>query len=243
MKASAEHRLRIEKRDQESITAADQTQYALVRYPGWLKAGFWLCLVIAVAVVIRRMIALSTPAAQGGPPEMGKLDAWFRSHAVLTWVHISAALLFVLLLPFMFRLNTKRASAELQKAFFVLGAITGATAYAMSRYAVGGWLERSAVLVFDTLFLVSLAKAYEMGRKGDATGQRLWMIRAVAVLLGIATTRPVMGVFFATARLTHLVPSQFFGIAFWIGFSINTVVIEFWLQSAARSGSRVSVAR
>jgi hypothetical protein len=57
------------------------------------------------------------------------------------------------------------------------------------------------------------------------------MLRAIAILLGIATTRPVMGIFFATAPLTHLAPSQFFGIAFWIGFSLNTLVIELWLRA------------
>lgn len=104
----------------------------------------------------------------------------------------------------------------------------------MSRYTVGGWLERAAVLFFDTLFLSSLARAwFFMLRGDDARKKEIWMIRAIAVLLGIATTRPVMGVFFATERLSHLSPHQFFGIAFWIGFSINTVVIEFWLR---RSG-------
>jgi len=58
-----------------------------------------------------------------------------------------------------------------------------------------------------------------------------WMLRSVAILLGIATTRPVMGVFFATSRLIHLEPGQFFGVAFWIGFSINTIAIELWLRS------------
>jgi hypothetical protein len=57
------------------------------------------------------------------------------------------------------------------------------------------------------------------------------MTRAIAVLLGIATTRPVMGIFFATSRITHLAPEQFFGIAFWIGFSINTLIVELWLRS------------
>jgi predicted membrane protein DUF2306 len=205
----------------------------VVRFPGWLIAGFWFCVVIALAVVIRRMIALLTPGTSGAPPELRNLDAWFRAHAVLTWVHISVALAFVLLLPFVFRVGAARPGA-IEKAFFALGAITGATAYGMSRYAVGGWLERSAVLVFDTLFLVSLARAYTMHREGNAEKQRVWMIRAVAVLLGIATTRPVIGAFFATERLTHLTPAKFFGIAFWIGFSINTIVIELWLRSEAR---------
>ena len=61
------------------------------------------------------------------------------------------------------------------------------------------------------------------------------MLRAIAILLGIATTRPVMGVFFATSRLTHLTPQQFFGIAFWIGFSLNTIVMELWLRTRARA--------
>jgi hypothetical protein len=57
------------------------------------------------------------------------------------------------------------------------------------------------------------------------------MLRAIAILLGIATTRPVIGVFFATSTITHLTPAQFFGIAFWIGFSLNTVVMELWLRT------------
>jgi hypothetical protein len=61
------------------------------------------------------------------------------------------------------------------------------------------------------------------------------MLRAIAILLGIATTRPVMGVFFATSRLTHLTPQQFFGIAFWIGFSLNTIVMELWLRTRGRT--------
>jgi len=205
----------------------------VAEFPGWLRAGFWICIVIAVAVVIRRMIALLTAGTYAGSPPLNELDAWFQAHAVLTWVHISVALAFVIMLPFLFRVSTAK-SDTLEKAFFILGTTTGATAYGMSRYAVGGWLERSAVLVFDTLFLVSLAKAYAMRREGNTEKQRAWMIRAVAVLLGIASTRPVMAVFFATQRLSHLTPDKFFGIAFWIGFSINTVVIELWLRSAMK---------
>jgi len=116
-----------------------------------------------------------------------------------------------------------------ERFLFPLGLVVGVTAYAMSVYAVGGWVERSAVLLFNTLFLFSLARAWLERR--DPALKLHWMTRAIAVLLGIATTRPVMGVFFATSRLTHLKPEQFFGIAFWIGFSINTVIVELWLRS------------
>jgi hypothetical protein len=159
---------------------------------------------------------------------MAGLDAAFASHPTLTLAHILPALAFVLIVPFIY-LRRFAASSWPERLLFPLGAVVGVTAYAMSRYAIGGWLERSAVLCFNTIFLFALARAW-MHRRDPLLKLR-WMTRAIAVLLGIATTRPVMGVFFATSRLTHLTSQQFFGIAFWIGFSINTVIAEFWLRS------------
>ena len=127
-----------------------------------------------------------------------------------------------------------------QRLFFALGAVIGVTAYAMSAYSIGGWVERSAVLFFNSLFLFSLARAYWYMRRGEWVQKMRWMWRAVGILLGIATTRPVMGVFFATSRWTHLEPSQFFGIAFWIGFSINTIIVELWLRSGEPDETHIS---
>lgn len=207
-------------------------------FPLWLKTGFCVCIGIAVAVVVRRAVALLTPSGSNAPPQLAVLDSWFAAHAALTWAHILCALAFVACLPFIFRKNAGNVRG-LHRAFFLLGSATGVTAYAMSIYAVGGWLERSAVLFYDTAFLVSLATAYGFMRRQDWAQQRRWMIRAVAILLGIATTRPVMGVFFATARLSHLTPHQFFGMAFWTGFSINAVVIELWLRRSAAERNQI----
>lgn len=115
-----------------------------------------------------------------------------------------------------------------------IGTVVGGTAFAMSVFATGGRVEQAAVLLFNSLFLYWLWRAYLQGRQGeDEEAHRSW-IRSVAILLGIATTRPVMGFFFATSRLTGLQPEQFFGIAFWIGFSINTLAVEWWLRSQPR---------
>jgi hypothetical protein len=200
-------------------------------YPGWLKVGFWICVVIAVAVVLRRVAALVHPAQAGviGSSPTAALDAVFASHAALTFAHILPAMAFVLLIPLVLLRRTGGVWAE--RLFFPLGVWVGVTAYAMSTHPVGGWVERSAVLFFNSLFLFSLARAFLAARQGEAIEKTRWMLRAVAILLGIATTRPVMGAFFATSLLTHLEPGQFFGIAFWIGFSINTIAIELWLRS------------
>lgn len=196
--------------------------------PFWLRIGFWACVLIAVAAVVRRVFALLYPP-HAGPAQMAELDEWFASHATLTFAHILPALLFVLVTPFLvFRKSEETGWADY--AGLLLGAIVGVTAYAMTVYAVGGWVERSAVLVFNSLFLYSLFRAYVYMRQSELLRKRRWMLRAIAILFGIAVTRPVMGIFFATSPLTHLQPSQFFGVAFWIGFSASALVGEFWLR-------------
>lgn len=197
--------------------------------PLWLRICFWASVFLAVAVVIRRMVALVHPSTSG-PPELAGLDAAFAAHRILTLAHIIPAMAFVLVAPFIF-LGRFAAAAWPRHLIYPLGIIVGLTAYAMSRYSIGGWTERSAVLLFNSLFLLSLVRANWYSRSSDPLLERRWLTRAIGILLGIATTRPVMGVFFATSARTHLIPSQFFGIAFWIGFSINTVAVELWLHA------------
>jgi len=193
----------------------------------WLRIGFWACTAISVAVVVRRTVALIYPP-QSAPPQLAALDATFASHAALTLAHILPALTFVALAPFLY-IRRFAGMVWPKRLLFPLGAVVGVSAYAMSNYSIGGWVERSAVLFFSSLFLFSLFRAWYL-RHEPAQNLR-WLTRAIAILLGIATTRPVMGIFFATSPLTHLAPNQFFGIAFWIGFSINTAIVELWLHS------------
>ena len=200
--------------------------------PLWLRIGFWICIVIAVAVVLRRLSALASPA-QSGPPQMLGLDHAFAAHTGLTLAHIVPALLFVLIAP-VIAFYRGRRPAWLSWLFYGLGVVVGTTALAMSVYSIGGWTERFAVFFFDALFLYSLGRAWLFRREHNMFAARRWELRSMAVLLGIATTRPVVGVFFATSKLTHLVPQQFFGIAFWIGFSINVLLFELWIRSADR---------
>ncbi len=206
-------------------------------HPLYLLIGFWICVAISIAVVVRRMVSLLGPA-NGAPTPVAKINATFSNHAALTMAHIIPAAVFVLLAVAV--LFSSSSGRWLQWLFFAFGAITGITAYAMNAYAIGGWVEQSAVLVFNTWFLVSLSRALWFYLRDDRTKQREWTSRAIAILLGIATTRPVMGLFFATSPLTHLSPDQFFGIAFWIGFSVNALVIELWLHSKRRARSVAS---
>jgi hypothetical protein len=205
------------------------------RAPLWLKAGFWACIVIALAAALRRFVALLHPS-QAGPPTTAALDAAFASHTALTLAHITSATAFVLVAPLVIFRAPRNGLWE--RLLFPLGAVVGVTAYAMSIPAFGGWVERSAVLFFNSVFLFSMARAYFYARAGESFQKMQWLSRAVGILLGIATTRPIMGIFFATSRLTHLQPRQFFGLAFWIGFSINAIIVEVWLRSGRKTAER-----
>jgi hypothetical protein len=227
----------VELRSELLHAASDNTgQNIALVFPLWFRVGVWACIVIAVAAVIRRVFALFYPP-HSAPPQLAGLDRVFASHAALTLAHILPAFAFVLVAPF-FVFRQSIATEWPEHLLFPLGLAVGITAYAMSTYSVGGWVERSAVLLFNTLFLLALLRAYLYRIHGELLLKRAWLMRAIAVLLGIAVTRPVMGVFFATSPLTHLQPRQFFGIAFWIGFSISTLLGEFWLRRSPLLKSR-----
>src|SRR5438270_908789 len=86
--------------DAAQFDAGRQLEAQQVKRPAplWLKSGFWVCIVIAVAVALRRFLALVHPA-QSGPTAMAGLDKTFASHAALTFAHIISATAFVLVAP------------------------------------------------------------------------------------------------------------------------------------------------
>jgi hypothetical protein len=55
----------------------------------------------------------------------------------------------------------------------------------------------------------------------------------LGVLLGIATTRPTVGAFFAARRLS---PHEFFGTAFWLGVTLTLLAAEGCIKSSDNSG-------
>jgi len=203
-----------------------------VRQSVWIRPVLYVLCFIAAAAAMRRIVALLLVGASTRAGQFNDLDAIFAARKALTLAHVVPALVFVLLLPFWFSARL-RAKENLHRsitwALFALGFIVGATAVPLVATPVGGATELSAIIVFDGLFLFSFVRAFMLFLHHQSR-YREWMLRAIAVLLGIATTRPVMGVFFATQHLTHLEPRQFFGIAFWIGFAMTYLAGEWYLQ-------------
>jgi hypothetical protein len=48
----------------------------------------------------------------------------------------------------------------------------------------------------------------------------------------VATIRPIMGTFFAAALMSGHTPEpkEFFGTAFWIGFTLQMIAAEIWIN-------------
>jgi hypothetical protein len=198
----------------------------------WTRPVLYILCFIAAAAALRRIVALLIVSTSSRVGQYADLDAAFAARKGLTLAHIIPALIFVVLLPLWFSAKMRSndpAHRRITWLLFALGTIIGVTAIPMVANPVGGATELSAIIVFDGIFLFSFARAFQLFLKHESR-YREWMLRAIAVLLGIATTRPIMGVFFATARLTHLEPRQFFGIAFWIGFGVTYLAGEWYLR-------------
>jgi uncharacterized membrane protein len=204
-------------------------------------SGVFVLAFIGAGAAILRMVTLARGSRAG--PNLAMNDG-FAANPVLTLIHIVPGLLFILLAPLQFvpaiRSRAPRLHRWVGRVVLSLALIIGVSALRMTfQMAIGGVKETAAVLLFDSLFLFCLAKGYAAARRRDFVSHREWMVRMFGIALGIATTRPVVGVFFATSRLTHLTPHEFFGTAFWIGFSTTLIAAESWVNYTRKQASRM----
>jgi len=194
-----------------------------------------LCL-IGIAIVTRRTVQIFAPSsAPPRFPEAAELDAGFTRHPILTMIHILPGLLFIVLAPLQFVRTLRVRRLVLHRwtgrVLVVCGLIVGCSALVMSpQMAIGGANETAATTLFAVIFLFALVNAWQLIRQGKVALHREWMIRAFAVGSAVAATRPIMGAFFATRRITHLTPHDFFGIAFWLSFTIQLIAAEVWIN-------------
>jgi uncharacterized membrane protein len=199
----------------------------------------WILVLILVGIgllaVARRTFVLLVPSQ--GPPRFAaaaSMDVGFSRHKVLTFGHILPGALFLVLMPLQFVRRIRERHITWHRwsgrVLVILGIIVGASALTLSyTNSIGGANETAATTLFAILFLIFLIRGFWNIRRRRVELHREWMIRAFGVALGIATTRPIVGAFFAARRLS---PHEFFGIAFWLGFSLTLLAAEAWIQTS-----------
>lgn len=160
------------------------------------------------------------------------MDAGFAQHKALTPAHIVPASLFTVLMPLQFARRIRDRHIQWHRwsgrLLILLGTVVGVSALILTyTTSIGGANETAATTLFAILFLIFLGFGFWKIRHRRVAEHREWMIRAFGVALGIATARPIVAAFFVAGRLS---PLEFFGIAFWLGFSVTLLSAEVWIQ-------------
>ena len=212
---------------------------------------------IGSAVAARRIVHLLPILIRGYHPppfasnpaaaQFTSPDDLFARYPILTLVHIVPGLLFMLLGPLQFsskiRARYMRWHGWSGRIFVICGVVIGISALVMSfgMPAVGGLNQAAATTLFATFFLCALCKAFWHIRRRQVALHREWMIRAFSVGLAVATIRPIVGILFATSRISGLTPHEFFGIGFWIGFVLHLIAAEAWIHATMPQREAVEI--
>lgn len=193
---------------------------------------------IGLAVATRRTIVLLKPGALSSPRNpAADLDAHFAGERTLVLTHVLPAVLFMVLGPLQFVRGLRSRYPQFHRwsgrIFLAASAVVGVSGLRLAfGKTVGGLDEKAAITLFGTFFLISLAKALWHALRREFAQHREWMIRGYAIGLAVATIRPIMGGFFAAALMSGHAPQpkEFFGTAFWIGFTLQTIAAEIWIN-------------
>ncbi|MGF7081153.1 DUF2306 domain-containing protein [Mucilaginibacter sp. UYCu711] len=206
------------------------------RPPVWLfrtrNIVITLLVLIAIVVASRRMLTLGGIIKPYVNPKFGAFDSGFVVYPFLTFLHIIPGVLFLVLTPFQFSKKLRGRNIQIHRVMGWIVAscafIIGITALVMSfNMAIGGVIETAATVTFALYFLFALFKAVYHIKQKQVSIHRKWMIRMFAIGLAIATVRPIIGLFFG---FSNLGPHQFFGYAFWIGFTLHAIIAEIYIR-------------
>ncbi|HKV25318.1 MAG TPA: DUF2306 domain-containing protein [Candidatus Acidoferrum sp.] len=195
---------------------------------------------IGVGVATRRAIVLYHPQAAPRNARFAPaaaLDEHFASERGLILAHVIPGILFMILGPLQFvkklRAKYPRLHRWSGRIFLCASGIIGVTGLTMAwGKTIGGMDETAAITLFGVFFLFALAKAFWHAIHREFARHREWMIRGYAIGLAVATIRPIIGAFFAVSVARGHVPDphEFFGTAFWIGFTLQMMAAEAWIN-------------
>src|SRR6267154_29875 len=217
----------------------------------WAWAAVIFLALIGLAVAVRRSVILWRPpgALSSRNNPASALDGAFADRRTLTLMHIVPAMLFMILGPLQFvrrlRARHPRIHRWSGRIFLTASALVGVTGLTLAfGKTIGGVDEKAAITLFGSFFLIALAKALWHALRREFAQHREWMIRGYAIGLAVATVRPIMGTFFAAAVLRghRPVPHEFFGTAFCIGFTLQTIAAEIWINyTRTRAATQLAI--
>lgn len=204
--------------------------------------GFVLLALLGTVAAIARLLAIATNQPAFAilhslfPPaavrEALDFDRWFAAHAALTVCHVVCGGIVLVLAPFQFstRVRQRHARFHRRSGRFLLLAVVPAASTGLALGALSPHEDlaaRFAVALFGMIFLVAAGRAFLAVRRYDFITHREWMIRMVAIGVGIATVR-IVGL--ALSFIAHATPLQLIGESFWLGLGLTFLAGEAWIR-------------
>ena len=220
------------------------------RFVRFLWAAVIFLALLGIAVATRRSVVLLKPGAMSSRNNpAADLDKAFADRRTLTLAHILPGMLFMMLGPLQFVQGLRTRYPQVHRwcgrIFLAASAVVGVTGLTLAfGTTIGGVDEKAAIVLFGSFFLIALAMALRHVLRREFAQHREWMIRGYAIGLAVATIRPIMGMFFAVAVLRghRPEPHEFFGTAFWIGFTLQMIAAEIWINyTRARAATQMAV--
>jgi hypothetical protein len=223
---------------------------------GLLWAAVVLCAVLGIVAAALRGTYVGTLAARAEPVRLWLFDAVGRqdapgsdrseqvravdlkygAHRILTRLHVLPGALFMLLVPLQLvkSIRSRRPGFHRWNGRVVVAA--GLLAVLLSFYfafvsPLGGRAESVIVGVIGTIFIVSFGKAIVAIRRGDRATHREWMLRALAIALGISVERLVVIPLDLWLAPSGMSTSAIFVISIVVGWSISIGVGEWWIRA------------
>ena len=210
-----------------------------------VKPLLWLgaCLLVGLALVSAagRAVALTTGAEpfaslyrmlpEGAVEDSRLHDRWMAGHAAWTWIHILSGTLVLGLALWQFvpairrRLGLHRWTGRLILLAAIPVVLSGLALQSQSPF--GGAAADLAILCAALLFSVALVLAYRAIRRRDQARHREWMIRMLAVALGVGMVRLIA---VPIVLLSGRRPLEMVAEAFWLGFAIPVLAGELWIR-------------
>lgn len=179
------------------------------------------------------------PYASERVAELDRFDRRFAAHPVSTLLHVLPGGIFLVLalLQFSARIRNRHLAFHrcVGRILMVVGFVAAFTGlYFGILMPYGGPAETAVILLVSGLFLAALIRAFVAIRRKQVSLHREWMIRTVAVAIGVSTVRVVGAVFDVALSPIGVSPADVFVLSLWTGWGITLGAAELWIRYTRR---------
>ena len=189
-----------------------------------------------VRLALLQALGLDDPLMAERADAVARFDRRFALHPVATVVHVVSGGLFLMLVPLQLSRRFRTRHLALHR---VIGRVALAAGCGMVLSALyfgllmpfAGTAEAITMSLVSAWYAFATIRAVLAIRNGDPTRHREWMLRAIAVPLGVSLIR-IAGLVLELALVERgLGPELMFNLALWSGWLSSIGAIEAWIRA------------